>query len=98
MIRREDDRLLLSGPLTLETVKSLYSEGLKPSGKVSLTVDMSQVGAVVSSAVSLLLVWLREATRNHVSLHFSHVPANLLALATLYGVADLIPVNPGVSA
>lgn len=98
MIRRENDRLLLSGPLTLETVRSLYSEGLKPSGQTSLTVDMSQVEAVDSSAVSLLLVWLREAARNHITLHFSHVPDNLRALATLYGVADLIPIDPGVSA
>jgi phospholipid transport system transporter-binding protein len=98
VIKREGERLLLSGPLTLETVKSLYDEGLQSSGKTSLTVDMSGVEAVDSSAVSLLLVWLREAKHSNVNLHFSHVPDNLLVLASLYGVADLIPMNPGVSA
>jgi phospholipid transport system transporter-binding protein len=93
VISREGDRILLSGQLTLDTVKSLYDQGLQPNGKSALTVDLSQVDSVDSSAVSLLLAWLREAQRNNVNLSFSHVPDNLLSLASLYGVADMLPVN-----
>jgi phospholipid transport system transporter-binding protein len=98
VIKREGERLLLSGPLTQETVRSLYDAGLQSSGKESLIIDLSRVEAVDSSAVGLLLVWLREAKRNDINLHFSNVPDNLLSLASLYGVADLLPVNTGASA
>jgi phospholipid transport system transporter-binding protein len=46
-----------------------------------------------SSAVSLMLVWLREAQRNKTKLRFLNVPDNLLSLAKLYGVADLLPLS-----
>lgn len=97
MIVRDGDQMRVSGPLTLETVKSLYEQGLRAAGKVSLVVDLSGVDAVDSSAVSLLLMWLREARRNNVSLCFSRVPDNLLSLAHLYDVADQLPLSIDVS-
>lgn len=90
MISREGNLLRISGPLTLQTVKSLYDGGLQANGQGSLTVDLSQVEAVDSAAVSLLLVWLREAQRNNVNLNFLHIPDNLQSLARLYGVAELL--------
>jgi phospholipid transport system transporter-binding protein len=98
VIRREGDRVLVSGPLTLETVKALFDQGLQTNGKPSLVVDLSGVEAVDSSAVSLLLVWVRQAQHADVRLCFNHVPENLLALASLYGVADALPVCSEVSA
>ncbi|MBI1174923.1 MAG: STAS domain-containing protein [Sideroxydans sp.] len=93
MITREGGQLKVSGPLTLETVKALYDQGLQAAGANSLAIDMSGVGAVDSSAVSLMLNWLREAQRNNVSVSFSHVPDNLLSLARLYDVAELLPLS-----
>ena len=93
MIARDGDKLVLSGPLTLDTVKAIYGQGLEPRDDGSLEIDMSGVEAVDSSAVSLMLNWLREAQRNSVKLHFSHVPENLLSLAHLYGVEELLPLG-----
>jgi phospholipid transport system transporter-binding protein len=51
---------------------------------------------VDSSAVSLVLEWLREAQRNQRKLRFTHLPDNLKSLATLYSVLDLIqPAEAG---
>lgn len=97
MITRDGNRLQLSGPLTLETVTALHDQGLQAAGRTSLVVDMSGVEAVDSSAVSLMLSWLREAQRSNVSLCFSHVPDNLLSLARLYDVAELLPLSIDVS-
>jgi phospholipid transport system transporter-binding protein len=97
VIARDGDRLVMSGPLTLETVKALYDRGLQAAGDTSLEVDMSAVEAVDSSAVSLMLNWLREAQRDNVHLFFSHVPDNLLSLARLYGVEELLPLSIDVS-
>jgi phospholipid transport system transporter-binding protein len=55
-----------------------------------LTIDFAGITAVDSSAVALLLEWRREALRLKKVLEFVNLPANLLALATLYGVAELI--------
>lgn len=97
MITRDGDNVQVSGPLTLATVKGLFEQGLQSTGKSSMVIDLSQVEAVDSSAVSLMLMWLREAQRNKVSLYFSHVPDNLLALAHLYDVAGQLPLSTDVS-
>ena len=93
MIARDGDRLVMSGPLTLDTVKALYDHGLQAGADGALEIDMSAVEMVDSSAVSLMLNWLREARHNQVNLFFSHVPDNLLSLAHLYGVEELLPLG-----
>jgi len=98
VITRNDDSLQLSGPLTLQTVKELFDQGLQANGKLMLVVDLSRVEAVDSSAVSLMLAWLREAQRSNVGLCFSHIPDNLLSLARLYGVAEMLPMCGNVAA
>lgn len=98
MIRREGDRVLVSGRLTMETVAVLFKSGLQPNGRAALVVDMSGVEAVDSAAVSLMLSWLREAGRSGITLSFAHVPDNLLSLAHLYGVSESLPLSSGGAA
>ncbi len=97
MISRDGDRFQVSGRLTIDAVTTLYNSGLQPDGKSALVVDLGQVEAVDSAAVSLLLSWLRRAQRDHVSLCFLNVPDNLMSLARMYGVAELIPICQEVS-
>lgn len=97
MITRVDDCLQVSGRLTMETVNALFGATLEPGAKRVLEVDLGQVEAVDSAAVSLLLSWLRRSQRNNVSLCFSRAPENLLSLARLYGVAELLPMCRDVS-
>lgn len=98
MIERAGDCLQVSGRLTMETVSALFDTNLEAGAKGVLEVDLSQVEAVDSAAVSLLLSWLRRSQRSSVALCFSHVPENLLSLARLYGVAELLPMCSHVSA
>ena len=86
MLQREGDRLNVSGALTIDTVTALYDADLAVDGNSALTVDLAQVEAVDSAAVSLLLSWLRRAQRGNVTLRFANIPANLLSLARVYGV------------
>lgn len=92
-----DDSVRLAGPLTLNTVKALFDQGL-PQGRSSLVVDLSGVEAVDSAAVSLMLVWMREAQRRNITLCFNAVPENLMSLARLYGVSDVLPLCGGAPA
>jgi len=91
VIAREDGRLVVSGRLTIETVPALFEAGLQQLAKEDLLVDLSQVEAVDSAAVSMLMGWLRAAQRNQRTLRVAGLPEDLLSLARLYGVADLLP-------
>lgn len=97
MITRSDNQLSLSGDVTISTVNAIYRQGLFPQkeGKLpaELVVDFAALGKVDSSAVSLMLVWIREAQQKGVKMRFVYVPDNLQSLAELYGVADLISCN-----
>ncbi|MDD2915459.1 MAG: STAS domain-containing protein [Gallionella sp.] len=90
MITREGDRLMVQGRLTIATVPALFEAGLQHLNS-DLQVDFSKVEAVDSAAVSLLLGWARAAKRNQHELRVSGLPADLLSLARLYGVSDLLP-------
>ena len=93
MITRTGNHLHLSGSVTIASVSALFNEGLKAPAGSNLVIDFSRLEKVDSSAVSLLLVWLREAQRSKVNLQFTNVPDNLMSLATLYGVAELLALS-----
>ena len=86
--------LRLTGALDFETLPGVIAESEKfvarPDLPARLTIDFSGVAGVDSSAVALLLEWRRRALERGVALEFVALPANLLALAELYGVAQII--------
>ena len=65
MIRREGDRMMVSGALTLASVAAALSEGNAAIGEGVRSVDLGEVGELDSSALALLLAWLREAKRQN---------------------------------
>jgi phospholipid transport system transporter-binding protein len=56
-----------------------------------LLVDLSKVEAVDSAAVSMLLGWSRIAQSKRRDLRVTGMPDDLLSLAHLYGVAEMLP-------
>jgi len=86
--------LRLEGPLSFETLPRVLAESAayeaRPDLPDRLTIDFAAVTAVDSSAVALLLEWRRRALAHGKQLAFVNLPANLLALAELYGVTELI--------
>lgn len=94
MITREGERLVVRGRLTIETVPTLFETGLRLLASEDLLVDFSGVEAVDSAAVSLLLGWTRAVQRGQRELRVVGLPDDLLSLARLYGVADMLPHQP----
>lgn len=94
MIRREGERMVVSGALTLATVAGTLREGCAAIGEGVRSVNLGEVGELDSSALALLLAWLREAKRLDRSLTFTNLPQGLTTIARLYGVADLLPGAP----
>lgn len=91
MIEREDGRLVVRGRLSIATVPALFEAGLQQLTNEDLLVDFSAVEAVDSAAVSMLLGWARAAQRSQRELRVTGLPDDLLSLARLYGVDDLLP-------
>ncbi|HEX6691022.1 MAG TPA: STAS domain-containing protein [Burkholderiales bacterium] len=92
MIRREAGRLLLSGPVTLGNVAELLEAGRRELAADGVaTVDLAGVTDLDSSALALLLAWLRDARAAGRSLAFVNLPEGLRTIARLYGVEDLLP-------
>lgn len=90
MIACDDGRCALQGPININNVVSLLAEGNGLFTAPRVTVDLTAVTEVDSSAVSLLLEWQREAQRSGRAIRFINLPGNLKSLAQLYGVTELI--------
>ena len=86
--------LRLEGALDFATLPAVLAESEKYAARGDLperlTIDFSAVSGVDSSAVALLLEWRRRAAALGKTLVFESLPPNLLALAELYGVRDII--------
>ena len=91
MIRRDGDRMIVSGPLTLAHVAAALGDGNGAISEGARSVDLGEVSELDSSALALLLAWLREAKRRDGKLVFSNLPQGLTTIARLYGVAELLP-------
>ena len=86
--------LALTGELSFETIPQVLEESATYVARTDLpdrlTIDFAGITGVDSAAVALLLDWRRMAAKRGKTLVFVNLPANLLALADLYGVAELI--------
>lgn len=83
----------ISGDLTFQTVPALREpllEQLVTSGK-ECRLNLGAVGRVDSSALSLWLVCLREASRQGIALVLENPPEDLCSIAELVGLDGVGP-------
>lgn len=81
----------LQGELTFDTVAQLWEgrDALLAQG-TNLTLDLQAVTRADSAGLALLIGLLRKAQQDGKSLKFSNVPAKLMAIAGVSGVAQLL--------
>ncbi|MDR2875039.1 MAG: STAS domain-containing protein [Methylobacillus sp.] len=91
LIAIQGTTLHVSGAMTLENVTALLDESATAFTAREMEFDLAAVSDVDSTAVSLLFEWQRRARDNKTRLTFTHLPPNLVRIATLYGVLELIP-------
>jgi phospholipid transport system transporter-binding protein len=86
--------LRIEGNLSYETIPAVLARteefAARPDLPQEIRIDFAAVTGVDSAAVALLLDWRRMAVARGKTLVFENLPPNLLALAKLYGVAELI--------
>jgi len=91
---RGEGRFAISGPMTFATAPALlaraqatFAAALK-SGPVEL--DLSAVGKADSAGLALLIEWVSWTRAGNGSLRFTHMPEQLLAIAKLSEVDELL--------
>ena len=92
MIEREAQRLMVKVPMVMANARNLLEAGraaLQPGEQIF---DFKQVGDADSSAIAVMLGWLRVASRSRSTLRFAHIPPGVRCLAELYGVTELLPL------
>lgn len=82
----------VSGDLTFQTVPALRESLIRElegcDGRCRI--DLSDVGRVDSSALSLWLVCRREAGKRRVELKLEHPPQDFLSIADLVGLGEFL--------
>ncbi len=98
MIERRDDSLRVTSPMVIANARALLDAGrgllhsASPTPAATL-LDLAAVKEVDSSALGVILAWLRTAADKNLSLRLVDPPASLLSLAKLYGVNELLPLS-----
>jgi phospholipid transport system transporter-binding protein len=90
-ITQQENRWLIAGAMTMPHVCELLNESASLAMDKAFEIDLSQVTEVDTATISLLFEWLRSAHVHKSKLTFANFPENLVSLATLYGVLELLP-------
>lgn len=90
MIVQNDNGFRIESPITMANVSHLIAEGEVLFNHGDVVVDFGGVTEVDSSAVSLMLNWLREGSKRGRQFRFTNLPENLKSLAAVYGVLDIV--------
>jgi phospholipid transport system transporter-binding protein len=85
-----DRRWVIAGALTVDSAADVLAASEEAALPETGVVSLSGLRAVDSAAVAVMLSWRRRAAAEGKKLAFVDVPPNLVALAELYGVEDLL--------
>lgn len=93
-IRFANNTISLCGALDFDSVVTINQAGsafiaANPAA-VAITVDLQDVTTTNSAGLALLLEWLRTAKRAQCQLRFTHLPNQLVAMATLCQLETLL--------
>lgn len=86
----DGNKVAIKGPITFNNVVELTQRGIGLIDSYRQIIDLNEVTEVDSSAVSMLLEWLRIAKMRKIDLHLVHFPENLNSLLKLYGLSGII--------
>jgi len=91
MMQPTADGFALAGPLTIATA-SVYVDAARSHWpqEGDATIDFSGVTEADSAALALIFKWQRDAEKKGRKIHCLNVPANVISLAKLYGVDNLV--------
>lgn len=76
--------------LSFSSAKNALEEGLGAIKNGQFEFDMNSITTADSSSIAVMLAWQRAAQATSKQLVFLNIPPNILSLAALYGVTDIL--------
>jgi len=89
----DDNRLRVSGELSMATVPALLAQNSLRDMRGDIAVDLQDVERADSAGVALLIEWQRAARRQQQNICFQNIPSQMLSIARLSGVDELLALN-----
>ena len=84
----------LQGKMTFESSPAALDDSMRLfADQPDIELDLSNVSSTDSAGLALLVEWVGWAKREQRQLHFSHLPAQALALARISDVEKMLPVR-----
>lgn len=88
-IQKTESGFKMTGLLNFENVPLLYKQGIRLlKGATEVRIDLSEIAYADSSAIALLLNWIRTAKKDKKSVLFYNLPIQLREMAT---VCEVMP-------
>ena len=92
VLQEQDTVLALAGELSFESApRLLNSQRDLFNRRDQLIIDCKDVTRSDSAGLALLIEWMRQARRYHCQLAFRNLPRQLLDIARVSGVEQLLP-------
>jgi phospholipid transport system transporter-binding protein len=91
MIEVSGERVVVSGPMTMAGAAVLLAEGEAAITNSAAVFDLAAVTDLDSSCLAVVFGWMRAARDAGKTVKLLNPPQNLLSLAEVYGVSDLLP-------
>lgn len=94
-LKIEGNKVIVVGDLVFSTVRSIAQKGCDMVSSVSgeVEIDFSGVDLVDSSALSLILLWLRSSLAHGTKIHLVNVSPRLVDLARSCGLEEILPCD-----
>lgn len=89
----DNNRLSVSGELSMATVPALLLQNGLRDMRGDIVVDLQNVERADSAGVALLIEWQRTARQQQQTIRFQNIPSQMLAIARLSGVDELLALN-----
>jgi phospholipid transport system transporter-binding protein len=83
-------RLEASGVLGFDTAADALKAGLRLIGSEPCTIDLGKVTEGDSAGLAVLIEWLSAARASGNPLHYERVPGQIMAIARISDVQDLL--------
>jgi len=91
MIEAVPGRLIVTAPLIMDNARKLLAAGCAALQAGEQVIDLGRVTEADSSALAVMLGWLRAAESLRSTVKFANIPVGVRSLAELYGVTELLP-------
>ena len=91
---KKQEKIILAGSVSFENVDTVYQSGIKLiQAESNPCIDCSALVHTDSSALALLIAWVRFAKNRQKDLVFDNVTETVFNLSRVYGLESILPFS-----